>query len=165
MGRASVRAAMVSYLTGINGITTLYPDAPWEMLGDNWQNPATGLPGTPAFLHINNSSETRVTIPAVLGGQKAVTYDVSLVLLYQYWIPADPADKTSWVTGLDALIDNVVDRIRADPAFGCGPAGPIWEAGEDDNDITVSSDLPHTQPGMVMAWNRIDFRVHEFVTA
>jgi hypothetical protein len=157
---------MVSYLTGINGITTLYPDAPWEMLGDNWQNPATGLQGTPAFLHINNSSETRVTIPAVLGGQKAVTYDVSLVLLYQYWIPADAPTKSAWVDGLDTLIDSVVDRIRADPAFGTGPQGTIWQAGEEQHDIAVHSDLPHTMDGgLVMAWNRIDFRVREIVVA
>jgi hypothetical protein len=166
MGRATVRAALVGFLSGIPGVTTLYKDAPWEMLGDNWSNPSTGLPGTPAFLHLNTNSETRITLGGPGAGQKQVIYDVSLMLLYQYIIPPAAASKDVWVDGLDTLLDSAVARIRSDPSFGTGHGGVIWQAGEDDNDITVSSDLPHTADGgLIMAWNRVDFKVREIVVA
>jgi hypothetical protein len=167
MGATQVTAAIQTFLTGIPGITTLYKDAPWELSGDNWQT--NNLPGTPAFLHLDHSTEKRITVPAVNGGQKSVDYTVSLVLLYQYLIPSDlgGAGKDVWVDGLNTLLDNVTAQIRSDPAFGCGDAGPIFEAGNQDGGIIIARDMPHWDPGggKVRSWVRVEFKVTEIVTA
>lgn len=165
MGRATVRAALQTFLTGTPGITTLYRDAPWEMTGDNWQT--NGLPGTPGFLHLDHSSETRIALGGDHGGFKQVDYTASLVLLYQFVIPSDVASKDVWVDGLDQLLDNVVTKIRSDRAFGCGANGPIFEAGNQDQGIQISQDLPHwdTGGGKVRNWVRVEFKVTEIVPA
>jgi hypothetical protein len=160
----AVRAQIISFLTGIDGLTTLYRDAPYELTGDNWQN--NSLPGTPAFLHINSSDESRITVPAVTGW-KHVEYDVSLVALYQYWIQDGTGPKDAWITGQDALLDAIVAKIRTDPAFGSTAGSPIFEAGNQDSGIRVTRDIPHWDQGggKVMAWFRVDFKVTELVQA
>lgn len=166
MGRATVRAALQSFLTGITGITTLYKDAPWEMTGDNWQT-AT-IPGTPGFLHLDHSTESRIAMGGEHGGFKEVDYTVSLVLLYQYLIPSDlgGANKDVWVDNLDALLDNVVNKIRSDRAFGTN-GSVIFEAGNQDQGIQISQDLPHWDQGggKVRNWVRVEFKVTEIVAA
>lgn len=164
MTAANVRAQIITYLGAINGITTLYRDAPYELTGDNWQS--NNLPGTPAFIHMNTSDESRITVPAGTGW-KHVEYEVSLVALYQYWIPDGATAKDSWVAGQDSLVDAIVAQIRKDPAFGSVNGSPIFEAGNQDSGIRVTRDMPHWDQGggKVMAWFRVDFRVTELVQA
>lgn len=164
MGRATVRAALQAFLTGTTGITTLYKDAPWEMTGDNWQT--NGLPGTPGFLHLDHSSESRITLGGDHGGFKQVDYTASLVLLYQFVIPSDVASKDVWVDELDALLDAVVTKIRSDRAFGTDGT-VIFEAGNQDQGIQISQDLPHWDHGggKVRNWVRVEFKVTEIVPA
>lgn len=164
MGRATVRAALQSFLSGTPGITTLFKDAPWEMTGDNWQT--NSLPGTPGFLHLDHSGESRISTGGEHGGFKQVDYTASLVLLYQYVIPSDVASKDVWVDNLDALLDAVVTRIRSNRAFGTDGT-VIFEAGNQDQGIQISQDLPHWDVGggKVRNWVRVEFKVTEIVPA
>jgi hypothetical protein len=172
MSRSSVRSAVTSYLQNLPGVTNLYRDAPWELLGDQWAQAASGLPGTPGFIHIAKQGETRQTVGGmatigppggVNGGSKVVTYDVGIMFLYQYVIPAAPTDKVTWVDGLDTLLDATFDRLRADPTMGA--PGVIWSSGQEPDGITVQSDLPTVVGGVVLAWNRVDVKVRETVQA
>jgi hypothetical protein len=164
MSRTTVRAAIQSFLAPTPGITTLYKDAPWEMTGDNWQT-AT-IPGTPGFLHLDHSSESRIALGGDHGGFKQVDYTVSLVLLYQYIIPPDVASKDVWVDALDALLDAAVTKIRSDRAFGTNGT-VIFEAGNQDQGIQIHHDLPHWDQGggKVRNWVRVEFKVAEIVPA
>ena len=164
MSRATVRAAIQAFLSGTGGITTLYKDAPWGMTGDNWQT--ANIPGTPGFIHLDHSGESRTALGGEHGGFKQVDYTVSLVLLYQYIIPPDAASKDAWVDNLDSLLDNVVARIRSDRAFGTNGT-PIFEAGNQDQGIQISQDLPHWDQGAgkVRNWVRVEFKVSEWVAA
>ncbi|MCO4257409.1 hypothetical protein [Pseudarthrobacter cellobiosi] len=167
MSATTITAAIQSFLAPTAGLTKLYKDAPWEMSGDNWQS--AEIPGTPGFIHLDNSSESRIALGGEFGGKKQVDYTVSLVLLYQYLIPSDlaGADKDVWVNGLNTLLDNVVTRMRSDRSFGCAAAGPIFEAGNQDQGIAISRDLPHWDHGggKVRAWVRVEFKVTEIVNA
>ncbi|WP_427130313.1 hypothetical protein [Pseudarthrobacter sp. S9] len=165
MSATTVTAAIQSFLAGTPGITTLYKDAPWEMTGDNWQTNA--LPGTPAFIHLDHSSESRIALGGEHGGWKQVDYTVSLVLLYQYVIPSDVASKDVWVDGLNDLLDKVVTRIRSDRAFGSAGGAPIFEAGNQDQGIQIARDLPHWDVGggKVRSWVRVEFKVTEMIEA
>lgn len=162
MTATSVRAQIISFLGGISGITTLYRDAPYELTGDNWQS--NSLPGTPAFLHLNQSDESPITVNAPQGW-KHVEYDASLVALYQYWIQPSDTGKDQWVVGQDTIVDAIVSKIRTDPAFGSVAGSPIFEAGRQDSGVRVTRDLPHWDigGGKVMAWFRVDFKVTELV--
>lgn len=167
MSATTITAAIQSFLAPTPGLTKLYKDAPWEMSGDNWQK--AEIPGTPAFIHLDNYSESRIALGGEHGGKKQVDYTVSLVLLYQYLIPSDleGSDKDVWVEGLNDLLDAVVDRMRSDRSFGCAAAGPIFEAGNQDQGIQISRDLPHWDHGggKVRAWVRVEFKVTEIVDA
>ncbi|GGH93754.1 hypothetical protein ACFFGR_09185 [Arthrobacter liuii] len=164
MGRATVRAALQTFLTGTPGITTLYKDAPWEMTGDNWQT--NSLPGTPGFLHLDHSSESRIALGGEHGGLKQIDYTASLVLLYQYVIPSTVASKDVWVDGLDSLLDAVVTRIRSNRAANTDGT-IVFEAGNQDQGIQISQDLPHWDHGggKVRNWVRVEFKVTEIVPA
>jgi hypothetical protein len=167
LSATTITAAIQSFLTGTPGITKLYKDAPWEMSGDNWQS--ADIPGTPAFLHLDHYTESRIALGGEHGGKKQVDYTVSLVLLYQYLIPSDlgGADKDVWVDDLNTLLDAVVTKMRSDRSFGCNAAGPIFEAGNQDQGIIISRDLPHwdTGGGKVRSWVRVEFKVTEIVNA
>ena len=152
-----------SFLAPTQGITTLYKDAPWEMTGDNWQT--NNLPGTPAFLHVEHITESRVAMGGEHGGWKQRDYQVALVLLYQYVIPSDVTSKDVWVVGRNTLIDNVIARIESDRAFGSVGGTPIFEAGNQDAGISATFDFPHWDQGggKVRNWVRVEFKVTEMI--
>ena len=122
---------------------------------------------TPAFIHLDHYTESRIALGGEHGGKKQVDYTASLVLLYQYLIPSDldGADKDVWVDGLNELLDAVVDRMRSDRAFGCGSTGPVFEAANQDQGIQISRDLPHWDRGKVRCWVRVEFKITEIVDA
>jgi hypothetical protein len=163
MSRASIRAAVLAYFTGTPGISTLAQDEPWFTPGQAWIN--NGIPGTSCYVHINGQSESIES----LGGanlQKVVTYDVALVIQYQYAIPANPSPtRDDYATGLDALIDTIVRKIRADPTLGCAANGPVWQAGIHDGDNVAVSDLPQRDPsgGKVWSISFVKFKTMEIV--
>jgi hypothetical protein len=166
---STVNTAVWNWLKPTAGITKLYEAAPVRMLGDAWQT--AGLPGTPAYLHIQDVTESRITVPAVNGGQKARTYTFLIVCLYQWVIPTDPTtgatgDTDGWVTGQLQLLDNIVSRIEQDPAFGTN-GNPIFEAGNQDDGVKVGRGEPMLDPsgGKVMAWCHVEFQVTEIVQA
>ena len=163
MPSADIRSAVVKYFTGTTGLTSVSKDEPWYMDGQMWiQN---GLEGTASFVHINHQSETRVDLGGLGGGKKAVTYDVALVVAYQYRIPTDTGGgMDTWVDGLDAVLDAVVAKLRADQTLGCGSAGPVWSAGEQDMDIAIQRELPTRDGGKVWSVNYVMFKVIEIVT-
>jgi len=165
MSTTDVIAQVQSFLTGTPGITNLYRDAPWEMTGDNWQT--NSLPGTPAFLHVEHVTESRIAVGGAHGGWKQRDYQVALVLLYQYVIPSDVASKDVWVDGRNTLIDNVMTRIQSDRAFGSVNGYPVWEAGNQDQGIEVNYDFPHWDHGggKVRNWVRVEFKVTEMIPA
>ena len=168
MSVAAVNTAVWNWLKPVQGITELYQAAPMRLLGGEWE--AGGVPGTPAYLHITDISERRITVPANRGGQKGRTYSFVIVCLYQWLIPTDlsatgTGDKDGWVTGQHQLIDNIVARIEADPTFGTGPGGVIFEAGNQDGGLKVGKGQPVLDPsgGKVMAWCHVEFTVTEIV--
>lgn len=166
MSLTTVTDAIQAFMYGIDGISYVYQEMPWTLAGDAWQSNPEG--GTVAVIHVDDMTESRVSAPAVHGGQKAVTYDVRFLMLYQYRIPPDLGGVTKdvWSVGQKALVDAVVERIRSDPAFGCQDTGPIWQAGDGDNGIRTAFDMPvNIGPGIIACWTSTQFTVTEMVTA
>ncbi len=163
MPSAQIRAAVVKFFTGTTGLSTVAKDEPWFTPGTAWDN--NGIPGTAAFVHIDHQTESWVTIGNTVG-QKAVTYNIALVVAYQYAIPLDAtADMDGWVDGLDAVLDAVVLKLRSDPALGCGSNGPVWQAGIEDLDIEIQRELPVRDGGKIWSINYVMFKTVEIVTS
>lgn len=168
MSAKTVRAAIADYLRPTPGIAKMFRDEPWIVTAEAWTQ-ENGLPGTVAYVHIDREAETRYALagwnPTGLG--KAISYDVSIVVLYQYDIPDQPDDKDSWVDGLDELLDALKARVRADPTLGTGEGGVVWQAGEGGlpggPDLEVQRDLPKLNNGKVLSWNALQFKVTEMV--
>lgn len=164
MPSAQIRSAVVNYFTGTNGLTSVSRDEPWFMNGQLWVN--NGIEGTAAFVHIDHQSETPVTVGGLGGSQHSVTYDVALVVAYQYRIPTDTTGQLdTWVDGLDAVLDAIVLKLRADPTLGCGSAGPVWSAGRQDMDVQIQRELPVRDGGKVWSTTYVMFKVTEIVNA
>lgn len=161
MGRATVRAAVVDYFQDTPGISTLAQAEPWFTPGQAWM--INGLPGTACFVHLDHETETVVTIGGTLA-QRARTYDIALVVQYQYTIPLDAGEELdTWSDGLDELLDAIVLKLRADPSLGCGSAGPIWQAGIGDMDIVIQSEMPIRDAGKIWAITYVMFKAVEIV--
>lgn len=162
MPSRQVRAAILAYFQDTPGLAQLAKDEPWFQPGQAWIT--NGLEGTAAFVHIDNQSETVVTLRGPGLQERAVVYDVALVLQYQYRIPIDaPQTMDTWVDGLDDLLDAVVERLRADPALGCNGQGPIFQAGTQNMDIQIQRNMPVKDNGKVWSINYVMFKVTEII--
>lgn len=171
MGYVSIRTALVNYFAPVPQMQTMYKEAPWIINGADFQlNPGTTAAAV-GFIHIDHSMEERITIPAYTG-TKGVDYTVALVFLYKYFRPFNAPSNTApdaYVDGLDALIDTIKAKIRADqnggaPAnifqMGTGSGGSY--AGEGP-DIEVTQDLPEDNEEGIFTLCRVQFHVYEII--
>lgn len=162
MGAKAVRAALRDYIAPTPGISQMFKDEPWLVTAEAWETEA-GLPGTVAYVHIDEEQESRLTITGSPVAGKRVDYVVSIVILYQYTIPSDPGSKDEWVDGLDDLLDALKGRLRSDPTMGTGGA-VIWQAGQGEDDLHILRDLPKLNHGKVLSWNALRLQVTEMLT-
>ncbi|MGN6607967.1 MAG: hypothetical protein ACTHMS_13270 [Jatrophihabitans sp.] len=181
MSSATVRAALAAYLEAaqIPGLNKVHPGPPYWADGSEWNLAATpgGGAGAIAALHIIEESERRLTVPAVsinapsFGGAKMVTYKVGLMVFYQWLLPSnqlEPVEESAWTDPLDAIIDGIKARLRADPNCGTGsptgtPPPTIWESAQEPGDLKVQRDLPRRLNGKVLSWNVIEWTVIEMI--
>lgn len=162
MPSKQIRAAVAAYFQGTPGLSQLAKDEPWFQPGQAWVN--NGVEGTAGFIHIDNQSEQTVTLRGPGLQERAVTYDVAVVIQYQYRIPVDtPPTMDSWVDGLDDLLDALVTKIRADPTLGCGPVGPVWQGGTENMDLQIQRNMPVRDGGKVWSVNYVMFKVTEII--
>jgi len=167
MADGAVRIAIRNFFQAplIPGIQQVYLDIPWFIDGAQWDVLDGSGYAAVASVHLNTSQESRITLPWK-SGQKQVNHAVGLVLQYQYLIPSSFAPdeaEDAWVTGLDAIIDAVKDRIRSDYTFN--NTNVIFQAGQDAGDIRVTRDVPVIDVGRVIAWTVVEFNVTEIIQA
>ncbi|MGE0399942.1 MAG: hypothetical protein AB7T06_24720 [Kofleriaceae bacterium] len=182
-GYKEARLAVQSWLKAsvaaneLVGVQRVYKDAPWWIAGPTFEvTPLTF--GAALFVHIDRSRESRITIPAPdpqagrsidsgFVGQKLVQMTISVGIVYRYVIPSELTEEQledEWVTGLDGIIDGIKNRLRRDPLIGT-TADTVFQAGQDDNDISIDHDLPTLDGGHVMCFARIQFSLDQIITA
>ncbi|TIH34972.1 hypothetical protein [Subtercola vilae] len=182
MADGAVRQAIYSWFNtaSIPGLQKVYQELPWWIDGNDWVLTSDAWWGAIGIVHLEDSKESRLTLGAAAGGSKMVEHTVALIVRYQYEIPANlPAgqEEDAWVTPLDVIIDGIKDRIRSSPTLGTtvgneffpGPGqyanGVVWQAGQDNDDIRVTRDMPLFDDGRVWTWTRVDFNVREIIQA
>lgn len=173
MGALEVRRAIKDWFAPpiIAGLQTVYAAQPWIAITTAWELSANSGFGAIAWVHFPHQDETRIAFDGIPGGMKQITYDVGLVLLYQYLIPANLGageDESSWVGPLDQMLTDIKARLREDQTLGTGGAdvpGLVWQAGEDQKDIAIDQDFPTRDAGKVHSWNALRFQVVENVFA
>lgn len=173
MSRGGVRAAIAAYLNagapGIPGLQKVYQAKPWWVDGaTGFKLSANGGSGAFAYLHLNNSEETRWSVPWN-GGDIGVHYDWHLVVVYIYEIPSASQDtavsEDSWVLAIDAILQGVKDWIHADPTLGTHDTRVIFNAGQTPNALKTTSEEPLKSAGRIYSWHVIEFRVTEVIQA
>jgi hypothetical protein len=135
--------------------------------------------GAIGFIHLQHQDEHRLAF----GGQKMVTYEVALMMLFQMVVRPDfdlYASPAAYQDPLDTLLDGAVTLLRSSHTLGTSPgpngvggitvvpSGTLFQAGEGDlegqsTDIIIDSDLPRRDVGKVWSWHAIMFRVVEAV--
>lgn len=163
MGVPEVRAAIVDRLMepAIPGLTRVYRGLPVRF--DDWPIGVDTGWGAGGYIHIGDIAESRIAFGGEHGGLKRVTYQSALVVSMR-WLYADhgPNNQTDgWVDPLDELIADITTRIRSDRTLACGPDGPVWQAGEGENDIHTVIDDPREDEGQVVVWFAVEFEVVE----
>lgn len=173
MSRATVRAAIASFLAGanINGLQTVYQAMPMFNTGELLNLAADNAAGAFAWVEMGQSTETRWSVPAKYpgytgSGNKAVHYPVVIVVEYQYLIPPQldtvvPVDD--WIHAEDVILQALKDRLHEDPTLGV--PGVIFAATQEDGSLAVSEDDPVLEPGKIMSVHTIGFRVTEVIQA
>lgn len=168
MTDANVRAALRDFFQTppLLGLQKVFLDEPWIIQGANWDVQSQSGWGAVAFIHLDTSHESRITLGAAIGGSKQVDHTVGLVIQYQYLIPAalpDGTDEDAWVGPLDQIIDGVRTRIHSNPNAG-NPA-VVFQFGQDNNDIRVTRDLPKIDNGKIVVFTLVEFDVTEIIQA
>lgn len=169
MADGLVRQAVQAWLAGasIPGLQKVYLDVPWFIDGNSWDLTSNDW-GAISMVHLNDSKESRLTLGAAIGGTKMAEHTVAVIVRYQYLIPDNlptGQDFDAWVTGLDTIIDGIKDRIRSSPTLGTAPGGVVFQAGQSQNDIRITRDMPLFDGGRVWSWSAIEFDVTEVITA
>ena len=167
MSAGAVRDAALAWFAPPNvaHLNALYRAEPIFASGKDWQlDTGVGF-GAMGYLHISDEQEIRIGEGGEFGGIKAIRYNVALVTLYRYVVANNNPDDgpDAWVDGLDALLENIKVRARADRTWGTGSTGVIWQAGEGDegasDDIRVTRDLPKRSSSKVESWQVVEFTV------
>lgn len=179
MSADTVRTQLKAFLSSpaITGIGKVYRSEPWFIAGEKWSLVDNGGWGSVVWPWISDEKEDRLTLGASTpggpaAGQKAITYTVSIVVLYEYLIPASlPSgqEEDAWQAPLDTIIEGIKARLRSDPKAGTGDGldGVIFEQSQEPGDLAVMRDTPVLAKGggKVIVWQRIDTTVKEIITA
>lgn len=173
MSRTTVRAVLADFLTGANitGLNGIYKAEPTFFPGEQLDAAAGNGVAAWAWVNLGDSSEERWSVPAQWPGQngagdKAVHYDAAIIVQYHYLIPqrtSTPVSPDDWVSGEDAIIQAIKDRLHSDPALG--DAGVVLVSGQGRGDMRVSGDNPLMEPGKVLSTRVIEFGITEAIQA
>ena len=161
MGRASVRSAVATFITGaVSGVGTVYPSPPKIAQTVDFDPATLGGSGAIVIVHLPSDKRTRVS----LGGYHADKIDRHQVAL-EVQFASFKTDATQAQSDHDAIIDGLIGVIEANHNLGV-PA-VVFEAGEGDFGIEVEQGEPWlSEDGQTV---RIDalirFEVLEWVNA
>jgi len=173
VSRATVRAAIATFLQDANivGLNGIYKAEPRFYAGEQLDAAADTGVAAWAWVELGESSEDRLSVPAMWPGQtgagdKAVHYEVAILVQYQYLVPqqtAAPVTVDGWVDGEDAIIQAIKDRLHSDPALGA--PGVILVSGQENRSLQVTADSPVVEPAKVLSNRAITFRITEIIQA
>lgn len=169
MGMESVRSAVTAFFQGLQipGVGHVFSEWPYYLANATAFDQAhpTMLGQSALMVHLWQTSESRITLPAMTG-QKQRQHLVSIGIYYRYMIPNNAGvqpDQDQWVGGFDSLVDQLRSGIEQAPNLG--NPGVIWQAGQDPNDLRLEVDLPILDGSYVRILARMDMHVTEIVTA
>lgn len=165
MAARQVRLAIRDYLAPTAGVTRAFKDEPRFAAEEAWYT-ADGTHGTVIYVHIDDEQESRFVLSGSPETGQRVEYVVSVVILYEYAIPAEEDSADDWVDGLDDIIAALKARLRADPSMGTSalpPENQIHMAAQEDNALHIARDVPKTSGGFVRSWNVLQFKASEIL--
>ncbi|MHB1472406.1 MAG: hypothetical protein ACYCV4_02065 [Dermatophilaceae bacterium] len=166
MSAASVRAAIVNYLTPgvVPFLGSVYAAVPKWIEADAYGIQGNDLSGAYMVIHIAEEAEARVSFGGATSGIKTVTYQVGLIIHFKSLAQEGSftVAPDAWVADWDTLVDGLRTRIRASRTLGTTD-GSVWQAGEGKTDLKLTVDLPIEEDGAILLWAVLDLEVVEQV--
>lgn len=160
MSRATVRQAVYDFFSSppVDGLTTIHRSPPRIVGGGEFFGPGSDS-GAVGLVHIADQEERRIAIDGAHGGVKERDYTVWVFVLFR----SKESDFDQATSDLDALLDNLVDRLQSDRTLG----GQVFQAGEGregtGTDIEISTNLPRRVGDMYHTWTGLKFDVVEML--
>jgi len=156
--RATARDAVATWIAPPNvaGLNTVFTSWPKLIEGADFtadQPPGTAS-GTVAVVHIVHEDEQRIAFGGEHGGWKRVTYTITVQLFHRSLEP-DAADAQDH---LDAVVDALKERIRADRTLG---SPDVWQAAEES--FTGDYGVPDLSNDAIETWASISFALTEML--
>lgn len=168
MSRKSTRHIAAAYVSAANisGIGTVFASPPKiSRSKDALANVPAGTPsGSVVYVEILESREIRVAVGGPVAGKKIITHDLRLHLLFR----SRRAKAEDAMDDHDDQVEALLKLLRADRTLGSTALtiNPIFQNGEGDKGITVSTGMPKVDgTGTTIVWSIIDTDAQEFITA
>ncbi len=165
MTRLFVRQTVAAWFAppSVPGLNTVYRGEPKQVPGtDFFAGTPAGTPsGAVAYPYVETQNEHRIALGGPHGAWKQADHDVALIVRFVSNQQTGEAAQDDH----DALIDAIVDRLRADRQLGTtiDQTPHIFQAGEGDTvggaDIHILSDLPKLANNQLVIWSAVRFRV------
>ena len=138
MGRASIRAGIVSYLqqAKITTLGTVFAHPPKQTLEGEFVT-GTDPSGAVVYVHLQGQQERRIAVGGPTSGMKMRRYEVALICVFRSKL----ADTQQVGAANDVFLDSLCSAIEANRT----PPG-VWQWGEGDTlgapDIDVDAGMP-----------------------
>lgn len=138
MPRATIRAAIASYLTGANitGLGSVFQHPPKQTGEGDFVTPGSPS-GAVIYVHLAAQEERRIAAGGPTSGMKMRAYEVALICVYRSKL----SDTEQVGAGNDTFLDSLTAAIQANRT----PTA-VWQWGEGDTfgapDVRVEAGMP-----------------------
>ena len=161
VGRKQVRSTLASFIAppaidGINQVFTSFP----KRIDFQVNSLPSQVNRCIAVIFIESETESRIAVGGAHSGWKRIDYTV-VIQLFHHSLERLAEDA---MDNLDAIIDDLKDKLRSDHRFGDTSGTLVWQAAEPVIDVSYGE--PLSQKGnSIETWASVRFTVTQMIQA
>ena len=161
VGRKQVRSTLASFIVppaidGINQVFTSFP----KRIDFQVNSLPSQVNRCIAVIFIESETESRIAVGGAHSGWKRIDYTV-VIQLFHHSLERLAEDA---MDNLDAIIDDLKDKLRSDHRFGDTSGTLVWQAAEPVIDVSYGE--PLSQKGnSIETWASVRFTVTQMIQA
>jgi hypothetical protein len=161
VGRKQVRSTLATFIAppaidGINQVFTSFP----KRIDFQVNSLPSQVNRCVAVIFIESETETRIAVGGAHSGWKRIDYRV-IIQLFHHSLERYAEDA---MNNLDAIIDDLKDRLRSDHRFGDDSGTLVWQGAEPVIDVSYGE--PLSQKGnSIETWASMAFTVTQMIQA
>ena len=161
VGRKQVRSTLASFIAppaidGINQVFTSFP----KRIDFQVNSLPSQVNRCIAVIFIESETESRIAVGGAHSGWKRIDYTV-VIQLFHHSLERLAEDA---MDNLDAIIDDLKDKLRSDHRFGDTSGTLVWQGAEPVIDVSYGE--PLSQKGnSIETWASVRFTVTQMIQA